>query len=97
MDIAKNKHFQAYPTFDDAPSDWDDEKKERLKPRQPVLNAKEKAIAMGAKRDQSAYPTMDDIPSDWETKESRIEIGPKKVKVEVNSRRSRSYLDFSFE
>ncbi|KAK6752948.1 hypothetical protein RB195_004003 [Necator americanus] len=74
----EKKDKDAYPTFDDAPSDWDDEKKERLKPRQPVLNAKEKAIAMGAKRDQSAYPTMDDIPSDWETKESRIEIGPKK-------------------
>ncbi|EYC35944.1 hypothetical protein Y032_0954g3194 [Ancylostoma ceylanicum] len=78
----EKKDKDAYPTLGDVQSDWDDDAKEKLKPKQPELNDKQKIIAMGAKRDQNAYPTMDDIPSDWDSKEEeekgRVEIGPKK-------------------
>ncbi|KAK6751327.1 hypothetical protein RB195_002984 [Necator americanus] len=78
MDMIKKgakRESSAYPTFDDVPSDWGDEKKDKaqkqsskLRPKQPEMNKKELMIALGAKRQESAYPTMDDVESDWETK-----------------------------
>ncbi|VDM73919.1 unnamed protein product [Strongylus vulgaris] len=45
--------FEAYPTLNDVPSDWDDEKKENLKPKEQELNRKEMMIALGAKHQES--------------------------------------------
>ncbi|KAK6051572.1 hypothetical protein COOONC_10923, partial [Cooperia oncophora] len=75
--MGAKKDKDAYPTFDDIKSDWDDEKKEKIKPKKMDLDDKQKIIAMGAKKDTSAYPTMDDIMSDWDSSEDDKK-GPKK-------------------
>lgn len=84
--IAKGakKDENAYPTFDDIQSDWDDDKNEKIKPKKMNLDEKQKKIAMGAKKDTSAYPTMDDIESDWDSQEDeqRKEIRKKKASLE---------------
>ncbi|VDP15290.1 unnamed protein product [Heligmosomoides polygyrus] len=53
--IAKGakKDENAYPTFDDIQSDWDDDKNEKIKPKKMNLDEKQKKIAMGAKKDTS--------------------------------------------
>ncbi|KAK5969156.1 hypothetical protein GCK32_015574 [Trichostrongylus colubriformis] len=67
--MGAKKDKDAYPTMDDIKSDWDDEQKEKIKPKKRELDDKQKIIAMGAKKDSSAYPTMDDIMSDWDSNE----------------------------
>ncbi|XGW29939.1 hypothetical protein V3C99_009175, partial [Haemonchus contortus] len=85
--LGAKKDKDAYPTFDDIQSDWDDEK-ERIKPKQVELGDKEKKIAMGAKKDTSAYPTMDDIMSDWDTNED----GEKQKKKKDTESRAKSWV-----
>ncbi|WKY04070.1 hypothetical protein Q1695_005216 [Nippostrongylus brasiliensis] len=82
------KDENAYPTFDDVMSDWEDEKKcskERIQPRKMELDEKQKMIAKGAKRDTSAYPTLDDVPSDWDSGEEDSDAKKgKKKKGKIN-------------
>ncbi|KHJ89494.1 hypothetical protein OESDEN_10679, partial [Oesophagostomum dentatum] len=86
-----------YPTLDDVPSDWDDEKKStisKLKPKEQPLNKKELLIALGAKHQESAYPTLDDVASDWGSKEDEP---TKKEAEEKRDAGNKEEVDFELE